>query len=223
MTGRMQDGTIQAFAHRPGLPSDPDDLRRVAYACAGPTSPEKSGLLWALPTAPETSRIDVHADPQSRRINLLARGGQTDGPVAEWSCLLRVWPPGNCDEAVARARALDYVYPARLNVLVGETVTDSPGDADGDGFNERFGCYVVEPEADLLRFEIDGTRRPRFGPLFHVANTAGRQAWVYVDNMILESVARDSAGQLLFHIPGTVRRTSLVEVVLRNRPAPPAS
>lgn len=223
MAGRTRDGPIQAFAHRPGLPGDPKELRQVSYACLRPTSPDKSGLLLVLPAGPEPSRIDVRADAQSRRIDLVAWGGPMEGPVGRWSCLLSVWPPGNCDKPVARARALDYCHPARLNVLVGEAITDSPGDADSDGFNERLGCYVLRPEADLLRFEIDATLRARFWPLFHVVNTAGQQAWVYVDNVILESVARDSAGHLLFQIPNTVRRISLVEVVLRNPQASPAS
>ena len=223
LTGRTQDGTVQAFAHRAGQPSDPEDLRRVTYACAAPTSADKSGLLWVLPVLTEPSRIDVLPHPQERRIDLLASGGIAAGPVARWTGLLQVWPPGSCVPAVARARALDYCYPAPLNMLVGEVIADTPGDADGDGFNEQLGCHVLQPEADLLRFEIDGRKRPRFGPLFQVVNTAGQQAWVYVDHLILETVARDSAGNLLFQIPETVRHTALVEVVLRNPQAPPAS
>ena len=89
----------------------------------------------------------------------MASSGDIADGTASWSCLLSVWPAGNCDDRDARARAMDYAEPADLDVSVGETVSNSPGDDDGDGFNERLGCYVLAPDADLLRFELGGSGR----------------------------------------------------------------
>ena len=82
-------------------------------------------------------------------------------------------------------------------------------------FNERFGAFILKPEGDLVRLEIDGTAQPRVNPVFSVRQTASRQVWVYLDNVILEPVARDPRGDVLFQLPATIRGRSLVEVVIR--------
>lgn len=218
---RGDDGSIQSYAHRTARLEDPEDLRHVAYGYARPASPERSGVLLVMHDGRQAPLMEILRQPQRHRVSLLASGGHISGPTQAWACLLRVWPPGHCDQALELA--MDYAYPDPLHVMVGERVNDSPGDDNGDGFNERFGCYVLRPEADLLRFEVNGSKRPRFSPVFNVLDTAGARVWVYLDNVILETVGRDAKGNAVFQLPGTVRGRSLIEVVIRDQPASPRS
>ncbi|MCP4250716.1 MAG: hypothetical protein GY778_27060 [bacterium] len=215
------DGALEAVAHSTGQLADPEDLRHVAYAYARPASADRSGVFVALHDSRKGPRMSVRRQPQRRRLGLLASGGALADGAQNWSCLLRVWPPGHCDDAAELA--LDYCYPEGLEVGVGQLVLDSPGDADADGFDERAGCYTLRPEGDLLRFVLDGSRRPRFSPVFKVLGTAGHRVWVYVDNIILEPLVRDAAGEVLFQLPATIRHRCLVEVVLRREVEKPQS
>jgi len=213
---RHDDGELDTFAHQTVQLSDPEELRHVAYSFARPASPEKSGLLYVIHDSRAAPVMKVRAQPERQRVNLIACGGNTGVPTQAWSCLLDIWPPGNCDDVRAREQALDYSSPGGVRMQAGELVTDSPGDANGDGFNERWGWYVLRPEDHLLRFELDGRQRPRFNPLFLVTGCAGREAWVYRDNVLLEPVARDAADRLVFQVSGDVRERSLIEVILRK-------
>jgi hypothetical protein len=163
--------------------------------------------------------VDVFAREAPRRLELFFAGNLLDRPTHTWPCLLSIWPPGNTDPPAAEILARDFAHPAEPEILVGKLVTDSPGDADHDGFNERFGALILEPEGDLVRLVIDGTAQPRVNPVFNVRQTADRQVWVYLDNVILEPVARDPHGDVLFQIPTTIRGRSLLEVVIRTRHA----
>ncbi|MCH7813876.1 MAG: hypothetical protein IID40_07630 [Planctomycetes bacterium] len=213
------DGSLEATAHSTGQLADPEDLRHVAYAYARPASADRSGVSVTLHDSRQGPKMSVRRQPQRRRLGLLASGGALAEGRQHWSCLLRVWPPGHCDETVDLA--LDYCYPEGVEVGVGEWVLDAPGDADGDGFDERAGCYTFRPEGDLLRFVLDGSRRPRFSPVFKVLGTGDHRVWVYVDNVILEPLVRNAAGEVLFQLPMTVRHRCLVEVVLRREAEAP--
>jgi hypothetical protein len=79
------------------------------------------------------------------------------------------------------------------------------------------GCYNIVPEEAGVRFVIDGTDQPWFSPVFRIPGTKNQEAWVYVDHLIHERADRDVHGDLVFQIPGQIRRRSLVEVVF----APP--
>ena len=209
------DGSVRTYPHRPAQLQDPADLRRLAFCYARPAAAERPGVLLVMHDGRRAPVMEAVRQPQRRRVSLLASGGHISGPTQSWSCLLKVWPVGHCEQAADQA--LDYCYPDSLEVQVGGRVNDSPGDDDGDGFNERYGCYVLRPEGDLLRFVIDGTARPRFAPVFNILDTVGSRVWVYVDNVILEAVGRDAGGNVLFRLPETVRGRRLIEVVVRGQ------
>ena len=40
-----------------------------------------------------------------------------------------------------------------------------------------------------------------------------RQAWVYVDHLIFDQVAHDAQGNLIFQLPGIIRKPTMVEVI----------
>jgi hypothetical protein len=217
---RSDDGSVQAYAHRTARLEDAEDLRHVAYGYARPTAPDRSGMLLVMHDGRSAPVMEVVRQPERRRVSLLASGGAISAPSQAWSCLLRVWPPGHCDQALDAA--LDHCYPDGLGALVGQRVEDSPGDDNGDGFNERLGSYVLRPDQDLLRFEIDGSQRPRFSPVFNVLDTAGARVWVYVDHRIHEAVGRDAGGNVIFQVPGTITGRTLVELVLRGQEKRPS-
>ena len=219
VVSHIDDGRVKPFAHSAAQLSDPEELRHVTYGGVRPIAPDKSGLLFAVHDSRRAPLMEAPIDPLRKRVDLLASGGELSTPTSSWSCMLSVWPPGNCDEIEARTRTLDYCYPGGTHVLVGEPVADAPGDANNDGFDEQHGCYVLRPEANLLRFEIDGTKRPKFQPAFTVLDTAGRDAWVYFNNVIVDAVVRDPEGNVVFQLPTAVRGPGIVEVVLRDRTA----
>ncbi len=188
----------------------------LVYAVARPNAADRSGLLLALHKPSANAVADVFTRQGPRRLDLFVAEADVARPTARWACLLSVWPPGNTDPPAALALARDYAHPTPPQVHVGRLCPDAPGDADHDGFDERFGVFTVEPEGDLVRVEIDGRDHPRVQPVFAVCGTAGRQVWVYFDNAILEPTARDVNDNVIFQIPTTVQRRSVVEVILRR-------
>ena len=205
----------ETWTHPAADPAGDRPSQPVAFATAQPKALARSGLLMAMHGPADRFVVDVFARDAPRRLELFFVGDSLDRPTHAWPCLLSIWPPGNTDPPAAEVLARDFALPARPETLVGKLVTDSPGDADHDGFNEWFGAFILEPEGDLVRLEIDGTAQPRVNPVFSVRQTAGRQVWVYLDNVILEPVARDPRGDVLFQLPATIRGRSLVEVVIR--------
>ena len=113
--------------------------------------------------------------------------------------------------------ATDYDAADGLTMQQGQLITDTPGDANHNGFDEQTGVFVVRPEADLVRLWIGGDKRAHYRPTFVVPGTQGSDAWVYCDNQIIEPIARTIQGNVLFQIPKTVGTSTLVEVVLRRR------
>jgi len=212
---------LEALAHSAaGLDGD-ERLRHVTYGYADSASPNGACMLVIMYDSRRAPRMEVVRQLERHRLSLLASGGEMTSGAQTWSSLLRVWPPGHCGEAAPQA--LDYCYAAGLEIHTGERIIDSPGDDDHDGFNESEGCYVVRAEAGTLRLVIDGSKDARYSPVFKVVQPGSARAWVYVDNLILEPVIRDPAGNLLFQIPGTVRKRTLVEVVLAPAETTPSS
>jgi hypothetical protein len=137
--------------------------------------------------------------------------------VALWASHLLLAGAGDVRDDELRARAVDYADPVAPRVEVGSLVPTAGADGAAEGFDPVQGLYTVGPDADLVRFVIDGQRQPRFAPAFRIADTAERDAWVYLDHLVADCVARDRQGDLIFQVPGSIRAPVTVEVHLRPR------
>ncbi|MFQ5491896.1 MAG: hypothetical protein ACE5GE_14355, partial [Phycisphaerae bacterium] len=217
VVSRVDDGNLKGTAHGTAQLQDPEPLRHVAFGALHPTGLDRSGLLMVMHDARQAPDMRLLRQSNPPLASLMASGGLIDADQQSWACLLGVWPPGNSEPSPARIQALDYCYPAELKVEVGRLITDTPGDDNHDGFNERHGCYTLNTDADLLRFRIDARKQPRISPVFNIRGTKDRQAWVYHNNLIVQTVARDAHGDLLFQLPRTLNSTHLLEVVVRNQ------
>ncbi len=49
-----------------------------------------------------------------------------------------------------------------------------------------------------------------------VLDSRGLDAWVYLDHVVYDRVARDAAGDLVFQLPDLVGERAVVEVLLRR-------
>jgi hypothetical protein len=212
-------GELDHHEHPPARLRDPGRLRHVAFAYAAPADMDAPGLLFVMHDARRAPVLDFFRDTEAGRAILVASGGTIRRTSDGWTALLNLWPRENCAGTSPADRALDFCYSAgRLDVRVGSLVTNEPGDDDGDGFNECLGHYTLAPDGSLLRFHLDGSQQPMFDPAFVVQESAGREAWVYVDFTILSPTGRDAEGNVLFQIPRVVDDTVTVEVYLRGKP-----
>ena len=71
----------------------------------------------------------------------------------------------------------------------------------GNGFNAASGCYVIAPDRGQVRLIIDGTKQPVYAPVFQIVQPENSAAWVYVDHLIFEKVARSPGGGVVFQLP----------------------
>jgi len=123
---------------------------------------------------------------------------------------------GEVADADAAARAVEYAQPAPIRVEVGSPVTESDSTRRADGFDPSTGTFDLNPDQGRVRFAIDGQKRPMFSPAFRILGAKDQEAWVYVNHLILNNIARDPGGNLVFQLPGTIRQSTLVEVLLRR-------
>lgn len=173
-------------------------------------------LAYMLDPASGSSRIVEQADSTARRVSLIGTQESAPGEVAKWACQLVLASSGEVSEADAAGRAFEYAQPVSIRVEVGSLVTGSDSAHRSDGFNPSTGTFDLSPDQGRVRFEIDGRKRPMFSPAFRILGAKDQEAWVYVNHLILSKVARDPGGNLLFQLPGTIRQSTLVEVLLRR-------
>lgn len=134
--------------------------------------------------------------------------------------MMRVWPTDIDTPTQAAAMAADYGHPLPVHLDTGRLVRTDPGDFDNDGFSESRGYYSLQLEGSSARLRIDGTRFPRFSPVFKVVDVRDRDLWVYVDGRVLDGLHRDRDGNVMFQVPAVMSGEMLVEITSRLRDAP---
>jgi hypothetical protein len=93
-----------------------------------------------------------------------------------WAYMLHVGRDDLNSQEAADAAAFDYLKPGKVDVKVGELVTDDEGDLNGDGFNEAQGCYVLRAKDYAVDFVFDPGDAKRFSPTFKVIG-AGKNSF----------------------------------------------
>ncbi len=198
--------------HEPGGLGDRPDITELSYASLA--TADGAGLLFVVHDSWPMSNLRVVRAPDRPRVSVVAFADEP-APAGQWLHVLlslRSGPPSASTAAEARS----YCAPASPEFLVGGLARGAAGDADGDGFDERSGTFLLEPDGNRVQLRLDGARGPIVSPAFCVLGSAGREAWVYVDYVVQEAVARDADGRLIFQLPGEIEGVRLVEVYLRN-------
>jgi hypothetical protein len=188
---------------------------KPGYATAR-SQPRDTVLVYMLDSASASTRIVEQVDSTARRVSLIGTQESAPVEVAKWACQVVLGSAGEVSDADAAARALEYAGHASIRVEVGSLVTGSDSSHRGDGFDPSSGSYDLSPDQGRVRFVVDGQKRAMFSPAFRILGAKDHEAWVYVNHLILSNVARDPGGNLVFQLPGTIRQSTLVEVLLRR-------
>jgi len=198
-------------------PNTSDELPSFASA----RSEQGDAFLLYVPGEPERLMQLMHEfEAQRRRVSFVAVNQSRDAPTESWIWHVLLASAGRIADEEALARAVDYTHPAELQFELGSPVPFEGGSTGATGFDPTTGCYVCMPDQGRVRFVIDGQVRPRFSPAFRIVADTDENAWVYVNHLVLDKVVRDSAGDLIFQLPGTVRSETIVEVLFRRQSQP---
>ncbi len=190
------------------------ELPKGAAVLRNPSA--NAAIVWAM--APASARIVEHYDPVTKRLSLVALDEASADPVRRWTCHVFLSDLDGLSNAETVARAAEYQSPRAPRLEVGFIAPNAVGARPGQSFHWSEGCHAIAPEAGRVRLVVQGGERPTFTPAFRIVETAGTDCWVYVDHLVLKEVGRDRNGELLFQLPKTVTKRTLVEVFSR----PPA-
>lgn len=209
-TGEDQLQTHAALAARAnGAPAHP------AHGSARIVS-NNSYLLYVLGDTDPSSRMIVQWDRRQQRASFVALTEAPDSDIRRWRCQLLLASANEVSEQEALERAIDFGHPAVPTVEVGSIVGVSAGRANDPNATPVAAGVRLAPDGGLVRFVIDGTRRPRFSPAFEIVGAQHQEAWVYVNNLIFDATTYNNAGNLLFQLPDVIRGRTTVEVLFRK-------
>ena len=199
-----------------GLDRDPA-MRHVSYGCLADGGRRGRDLLCVMHDSRHAPRMRSVRDTLNHRFSLVAYDGMIEHPAHTWHCLLDLDGASDCEPTQCETNALSYCDPAGAQFTVGGLDTTTEGDADQDGFNERYGTLMLAPSGARVQLRLDGRERPIVNPTFCVVGSAERDAWVYVDYVIDDQVGRDADGNLIFELNRVIDGELNVEVYLRDR------
>jgi len=180
------------------------------------SQPRDTVLVFMLDSPSASSRIVEKVDSTARHVSLILILENSPVEIAKWTCQLALASAGDISDADATARAAEYAGPASIRVEVGSPVAGSTLSSRTDGFDPSSGSYDLSPDQGRVRVVVEGQKRPVFSPAFRILGAKDQEAWVYVNHLIVGKVARDPGGNLIFQLPGTIRQSTMVEVLLRR-------
>jgi hypothetical protein len=184
---------------------------RLNYATLGdPTGPS---LLVVPFVSGEPKPMTIERDSSLGQVSLHA-SAWVNNRAMEWRSHIWLGSAIENGPTTQRLRAEQYFKPPHHGIEIGELASPSAGLSSQNGFDHVSGCFHLEPDERRVRVVVDGRQSPHFSPAFTIQNSAGHRAWVYVDDRLLEAVARDEDGNVIFQVPGVVTGRTTVEVLL---------
>lgn len=200
------------------LPTGRDDASHHPYGSLG-CGAQPSRLLLATHTQGEPQWVTQLDPPTGVRSLVLVDEPTTTSRT--WQCLLWLTTFDKTFEEQGAIQAAAFLDPPRL------TLDAEPND-EGDSehyteFDRPTGSYILHPRGGRVGVTLRPGSPRIVNPAFTVSGTAGRDAWVYVDDVLHEPVARDAGGDLVFQLREAPRRTTRVEVIVRRGLAEPGS
>ncbi|MDO8631441.1 MAG: hypothetical protein Q7R41_13220, partial [Phycisphaerales bacterium] len=212
---RIEGVAAGAAASQPGESSARATIAGPAFAAARSVVTDSLLLFVPYPSEPNT-RVVEHADAVRRRTSFVALDDAAHSKVRKWVCAIVLAAAAGTDDAEVLLRATDYTTPGPLRIEIGRPPTAGDAVLRRDGFNPAGGTFVIATEQNRARFTLDGRERPSYSPAFEVVGGRGAQSWVYVDHLIFEPVWRPLNGQLVFQLPGIVRKPVMIETLFRH-------
>jgi len=177
---------------------------------------EGTGLAYAVARAELFGRMTTQTDGTTLHALAVATAESSLGEVWGAPCMIALATAGDATLENLPLRAGSYVRPPLLRFQTGRPATteEAGTPVDPTGFDPASGCYVITPLNHQVRFTVD--QQAAMNPRFRVLQEPGRQAWVYVDQRLVEEVTRDRHGDLLVHLPDTLLEDTLVEVIFSS-------
>jgi len=213
---RRAGETVEAELHAPGRLGDLPDLAERSFACLGGSSGQVALGFMPHDAAHAAQWRAVHSENASS-YRVVAFDPESETTVQTWNALLAVGPAANCERSQWVATARAYGGIEHMELVVGALLTNSAGDAGSDGFNERFGAFMLRPADGRVQLRLRGGKAPMRSPVLSVAAGAHEEAWVYIDQTLHTPVMRDGQGNVVFQAPDHVGHDMLIEVYLRGR------
>jgi hypothetical protein len=195
------------LAHSNTVPSFQDPMPDDILTCASVPGRRETFVNNEIPLSWRRAPLRLHCDQ--------------DAETAQFALQMRVYPRDMDSFVAGLPYVEDYQSPDTLSVAVGSTVTDDPGDLNGDGYNESEGCYVLRADGGKVRFALDATNRPRYQPALKVANwPGGKPASVTINGELARQgkncnvASVDGKGVLVLQLLG-IYNGKKIEVELR--------
>ncbi len=208
---------INLYAQR----HEPEPGQRPAYATARDSASDAL-LLYVVDGTDGTVRITESgldggiAPAQAEHRSLVATREIRESSVETWACHVLLGSSSEIPDKEALARAIDYAQREPPRLEIGSWIPVRDNGAGESGFDPASGCFRIAPDKGRVRLVIDGRQHPYFSPAFQIINANNGEAWVYVDDRILDTTARDADGNLIFQLPGTIHKPTTVEVLFRR-------
>jgi len=198
------------------IPADPG-RHQGTYAWAG--RPDRGGyLLFVVPSPLPTATILTPTAEETGQLSLVATGATPPGNPKSWHAVLKLNLEGDTNiDQVALATANAYINPAQLDLEVGSPAeTDALGNSLDAGYDRATGTYVLVADGGRCRLKVrdDDTTYAPLG--FTLLESAGLDAWVYVNYVLHEPTARDRSGNLIFRLPGALAPGTPLEILTRR-------
>lgn len=181
-----------------------------------------AALLFVPWSGPAKVVVKAVNDPANHRSLLVAEKKEGATDVAKtWGAHLFLTTSSALSDTEAQQRAIEYSQPGGFQVEVGRFTSSTDGATRENGFDPASGCTLIDADKGRARLMIDGRKRAANSPVFLLRGAPGTDAWVYMNHMIVDRVARTSDGDIVFQLPRSVTDKTEIEVLTRGRSAVP--
>jgi hypothetical protein len=92
------------------------------------------------------------------------------------------------------------------------SVRNSPGDPDGDGYDQSSGVYRLRARRGVVRFTIEARGVPLPWPMIEVEGLPAGQVRATVDGVLVQATDRLADGRVLIELPVVVEDSASVEL-----------
>jgi len=177
-----------------------------------------AALLFMAQTDHEEAQDHMveQLSPSRDRTTVVFLANTGSDKIAHWSAQLLLTSSSVLSDAQAQQRALAYKREVVAELELGHALDAHGGKTSQAWPNPATGCITLIPAKGRIRLRIPGSSHNLFSPAFRVKGPPNGLAWVYVDNILMTQVSHNDAGELLFQLPQTIQKSTVVEVLYQQ-------
>lgn len=194
--------------------AEDQDLSTFALARSEPTD---YALAFIPGNIADLDSITERIDNTKKQVSFVASAPNESGDAWTARALLLVAQARGMTRERAALEAANYHHPAGVTLEKGRFVPSPDSDIVDSGFDPDSGSYVIAPVGGQVRFRVDANNELTNRAAFTIIDSERSDAWVYVNHVLYERVARNTRNQLIFQLPGAETGETVVEVILRRR------